>query len=407
MSMNGKGVIIGCGRIGAPMLAWMHKKCGDDFAMVGLETNSELIDQLRNGATGWYEEGMDDYYRENSVPLINPNETPLSDTFWDNAKFAVVCLGSPVVDGEPDIGAIGEVVESIPDNVLIVLRSTVPPGFTARLTLETGKHIIFAPERILTGNALSELDHLPQSIGVVNDIPLSHIEGYNRFVNFFQTSSVYQSLEVELSKIGNNIIRYVEFTIGTQFAQACEGYGADWRKVREAMTQGYDRGRMCYPAFSSSYCLNKDFQMLDPMVQPILSVVSAEYNQRGLLIDLLSRALTTNKGNISTVGLLGWTYRPESDDDRDTITEYWLDLLSQPILNKSQIYLHDPFKTPERDDVKVLSSAENVIKSSDLIIVCTAHSEYEKVNKSLLSGKTVIDLSGVINPTTSFVEVWE
>ena len=404
--MIGKGVIIGCGRIGAPMLAWMHASKPEGLEMVGVDTNSELIGHLREGDTGWYEEGMDDYFRDNPVPLIDVNETPLNDVFWENVKFAVVCLGSPVIDGKPDVNPIRRVIEDIPNNVLIVLRSTVPPGFTEQLSNESGKTIIFAPERILTGNALTELDTLPQNIGVVGQLPLDQVENYKLFTSFFHTVSVYKAKEVELSKIGNNVIRYIEFTAGTQFAMACEKHGADWRKVREAMTQGYDRGRMCYPAFSSSYCLNKDFQMLGESM-PILSVVSAEFNQKALLIDLMVRALIENKANPTNVGILGWTYRPESDDDRDTITEYWLTLLRNDAFKCEQIYLYDPIKMPELDDVINVNSTDALIKSSDLIIVATAHSEFEKVNKALLSGKTVIDLTGIINPTTSFVEAYE
>jgi len=410
--MNGKGVIIGCGRIGAPMLAWMHAGKPDDFEMVGLDTNSELISQLREGDTGWYEDGMDDYYRDNSIRLIDVTKNPLVPSFWDNVSFAVVCLGSPVIDGVPNVNPIRRVIDSIPDHILIVLRSTVPPGFTEQLTNETGKVIIFAPERILTGNALSELDILPQSIGIVNPIPLMFTEKYNKFTGFFNQVSVYDSKAVELSKIGNNVIRYIEFTAGTQMANACQHYGVDWQEVRKAMTDGYSRGNMCFPSFTSSYCLNKDFQMLDYEVQPPLSLISAEYNQRTFLIDLLVQALMKRNGQIKNVGILGWSYRPSSDDDRDTITEYWAELIAdQPSFKFENIYLFDPHKMPKQDEIgwniTNLKSAESVIKSSDLIIVATAHPEFEKVNKALLAGKIVIDPAGLINSRTSFVEEYE
>ena len=406
-----KVAVIGCGRIGAPMLMWLHKN-KQSFDYVGIEKNSELIGMLRSGKTGWYEEGLDAELLNDCPPILHSSDLP--PTFWSEISIAIICLGSPVDDhGTPDVNPIRWLCSTIPKNVSIVLRSTVPVGFTEDLSILLDRPIYFAPERILTGSALKELDTLPQVLGISHDgqfkIGEEHVIEF--MTEVFPEVHMCNLKEAELCKIGNNIIRYIEFTAGTQFAEAVEYYGEDWEKVRKLMTAGYDRGSMRMPSFTSSYCLNKDFYMLDKNVQPSLSIASAEYNQFYFLENLWTRALDMTDKQRVNVGILGWTYRPESDDDRDTIVEYLGDLLSASS-NVARVTYFDPVKNPSEQEfssrtglgkhARRASSAQAVILSSDIIIIATAHPEFEQLQRHFCQ-QTVIDPSGLVNGNTRFV----
>lgn len=408
-----KIAIIGCGRIGAPMLSWLHN-LDIPWATVGVEVNHELIQKIRAGELGWFEKGLDVQLKQNPVYIIHSEDT--GPKFWQNVDLAIVCLGSPVNEyGEPQVDAIRRLCSTIPRNVNIVLRSTVPVGFSRELSVLLDRPIYFAPERILTGSALEELDKLPQVLGVGNhQLTLNDTEVMDMFDQIFPSVHVSSLEEAELSKIGNNIIRYIEFTAGTQFAEACEYYGVDWSHVRKLMTVGYDRGRMCFPSFTSSYCLNKDYMMLHPNVQPSLSLASANYNQLYFLENLWHRALELSDKTYNTIGILGWTYRPQSDDDRDTIVEYLGEYLKDSS-NVRHVTYFDPVKNPTEEEFQARtgfgkhawqgSSAKAVIDSSDIIWIATAHAEFESLN--IPPGKIVIDPSGVINGNDRFVRWYD
>tara|TARA_R110001592_G_scaffold89044_2_gene261959 strand:+ start:3453 stop:4697 length:1245 start_codon:yes stop_codon:yes gene_type:complete len=408
-----KIAIIGCGRIGAPMLSWMNN-LDIPWNVIGLETNQSQIDKIRSGTLGWYEEGLDESLKANPVYIIHSNDA--KESFWDNCDLAIVCLGSPVNEyGEPQVDAIRKVCSDIPIHVPIALRSTVPVGFTRELSIVLDRPMYFAPERILTGSALSELNKLPQVLGVHSrQLTLDDTKVMNIFDEIFPSVHVSSLEEAELSKIGNNIIRYIEFTAGTQFAEACEWYGVDWSNVRKLMTAGYDRGRMCFPSFTSSYCLNKDYMMLNKNVQPTLSLASANYNQLYFLENLWNRALSLTNTQYLRVGILGWTYRPESDDDRDTIVEYLGEYLKDSPHVKHVTYF-DPIKNPTEEEFKARTgfgnhawqgaSAKAVIESSDIIWIATAHSAFKDID--IPSGKIVIDPSGLVNREDEFVRWYE
>ena len=419
-TMQRKAAIVGCGRIGAPLLAWMHKKAKANGDVVyGLETNEELRLKLIDGNTGWFEEGMDEYYQQNNVVVMNPTGLHEGVDHWVNCQFAIVCLGSPVVDQQPQLDAIYKVIESIPKDVLVILWSTVPVGTCRKLEKLYDRQIIFAPERILTGNSMKELDLLQQVIGMSN-LRLENSEKFRFFCDFFlgHTTFVTQD-EAELAKIGNNIIRYIEFTAGTQFARACEAVGADWHNVRKAMTNKYPRGRMCFPAFTSSYCLNKDFYMLPQDAIPHLSLAAEGFNQNHFVNELLDKAFTMHQGDKTrdtTVGILGWTYRPGSDDDRDTIVEYILPAVEKRLYGQSRVAIFDPVKMPTRQDIlsrtgfqkgiSLCSGSFELCKAADIIIVANAHDEFASIPFDVLEGKVVIDPAGIINPTDKFVMRW-
>lgn len=406
--------VIGCGRIGAPMLAWLHNK-KQSFDIVGIEKNNELIGMLRSGNTGWFEEGLDESLKTNCPPIIHSSD--VTPQFWENTAIAIICLGSPVDEyGEPQVDSIRKLCASIPKNVALVLRSTVPVGFTEDLSVLLARPIYFAPERILTGAALKELDTLPQVLGFPHgglQLGQEHIMEF--FTENFSTVHPCSLKEAELCKIGNNIIRYIEFTAGTQFSEAVEYYGEDWEKVRKLMTAGYDRGSMRMPSFTSSYCLNKDFYMLDKNIQPSLSLASAEYNQYYLLENLWNRAIDMEPEQSQfNVGILGWTYRPESDDDRDTIVEY-LGAFLEPSSRMRRVTYFDPVKNPSEEEFKSrtgfgnharqAASAQAVIDSSDIIFIATAHPQFEMGLN--LSGKIIIDPSGLVNGNTRFVRWYD
>jgi nucleotide sugar dehydrogenase len=408
-----KIAIIGCGRIGAPMLSWMHN-LDIPWNIIGVERDRTLINKIRAGELGWFEDGLDEQLKQNPVYIVHEDDRGRG--FWDTVDLAIICLGSPVNEyGEPQVDAIRILCSKIPRHVNIVLRSTVPVGFSRELSILLDRPIYFAPERILTGSALSELDKLPQVLGVgQHQLTLNDATIMDIFEEIFPTVHVSSLEEAELSKIGNNIMRYIEFTAGTQFAEACEYYGVNWSNVQKLMTAGYDRGRMCFPSFTSSYCLNKDYMMLHRDVQPSLSLASANYNQLYFLETLWHRALSLSDHAYIAVGILGWTYRPESDDDRDTIVEYLGEYLKDSG-NVRHVTYFDPVKNPSEEEFQARtgfgkhawqgSSARAVIDSSDIIWIATAHPEFESLN--IPPGKIVIDPSGKINGNDRFVRWYD
>lgn len=395
--------IIGAGRVGAPLGAWlMNKRIYVKF----IDINKELLEKVVTGTLDWEEPYLNETLQDEAEYIVHSEHQPI--------KWAFICVGTPVVDGKPILDTISNIIRDIPMHTNIVLRSTVSPGTCDKLSKEFNRTIWHAPERLLLGNGMEELDELPQIVGATGlDYPLRNAEFAKDFSNCFPSFSYGKAVEAECAKVSNNIVRYIEFATGTELSQMFEMVGADNHTVRHLMTNGYKRGRIAFPAFVGSYCLDKDWQMLRHVTgtPQIMAQAAANYNH-GLINRLLSNVEINAD---TTVAILGMTYKPNLDDCRETPSLRIFDeVMLRPV---KQINYHDPlvsitdtFKElhPLADMSKIVIylPAQEAVQNADVVIMATAHDEYLHDSLEFKDGATIIDPTGTISVSnTQFV--WE
>ena len=83
-----------------------------------------------------------------------------------------------------------------------------------------------------------------------------------------------------------------------------------------------------------------------------------------------------------TVGLLGMSFKAESDDARSSLSYKLKKLLG---LHAKKVLTTDPFVTGDPN----LLPLEEVIRGSDILILCTPHSDYARAD---LRGRKVYDI---------------
>ena len=169
--------VLGLGYIGLPT-ALFYKKYG--FNVIGIDTNLNLIEDLRDGRISIDEEGMDELAREHLGQIqIRDNY----DTVHEGDIF-VLCLPSPIdSDKNPVLGylkeSIIELATRIKKGALILIESTVPVGTTTELAdlfgkesgLKLDRDFWFAhtPERVLPGQMIQELSTNHRIVGGVSE----------------------------------------------------------------------------------------------------------------------------------------------------------------------------------------------------------------------------------------------
>jgi len=203
--------------------------------------------------------------------------------------------------------------------------------------------------------------------------------------------------------VSNNIVRYIEFATGTELAEQFNAVGADPKKVREMMTEGYKRGRLAFPSFVGSYCLDKDWHMLAAKsnINPIMASAAAEYN-----LNLPSKLLY-NKCQGKVVAILGLTYKPDLDDCRETpsIRVYKSALTN----NATEIRYHDPLVDVDKtfDELwpnvekrfTVYDDAADAVRDADVVVIATSHSDYFE-GFNFKDGALIIDPAMTIPSST-------
>lgn len=165
--------ILGMGYVGLTLSVVMAE-CGYD--VTGLEINPETVASLERGKAHFYEVGLNARL-DRQVKLGNLRfESDHASRWVKRCSTFVLTVGTPLdADGNPRMDMVSraaqQVADNMPDESLIVLRSTVKLGTTRNVVKpildRSGKHYMLAycPERTIEGKALQELRYLPQVVG--------------------------------------------------------------------------------------------------------------------------------------------------------------------------------------------------------------------------------------------------
>src|SRR5207244_4709219 len=117
--------------------------------------------------------------------------------------------------------------------------------------------VSYCPERIVQGQAITELDRLPQIVSGIDEQAVN--VALRLFGKLTDRLIVIEVEEAELAKLFLNSWRYIQFAIANQFYMIAEELEVDFFRIHRAMTDGYDRaGDLPLPGFTAGPCLLKD-----------------------------------------------------------------------------------------------------------------------------------------------------
>lgn len=383
-------VVGGCGHVGLPLSIALAAK-GKKVCIYDI--NKEAIDTVKKGKMPFYEDGAEPLLKE----TIRSGNLTLSvePSIISNSKALVLIIGTPVDEHlNPKFGLmkklINDFIPYIVDDQLIILRSTVYPGISKRVyewLLETGKkvHVAFCPERILEGKAMVELEALPQIVSSFSE------EGLKRATELFKVLTddivVLKPMEAELTKLFNNVWRYIKFATANQFYMIANDYGLDFYNIYYGMTHNYPRAKdFPKPGFAAGPCLFKDAMQL------------AAFNNNSFYLG--HAAMLINEGlpnyvvqklrdkvdlSKATIGILGMAFKSESDDTRESLSYKLRKILE---VQAKTVLCSDPFVKDDR-----LVSIDTVVDKCDIIIIATPHSEYKDLK---IDNKKVIDVWNIL-----------
>lgn len=388
-------VVGGAGHVGLPLSLILAK---NNFIVTILDTSYESVNSVTSGVMPFYEEGAENLLRDvldkgNLLATDRPECLLMADVVF-------VVIGTPVdehLGPNPNllINTIEGLVPYLIDGQLVVLRSTVFPGVSAKINKMLKNffpsiRIAYCPERIAEGKALEELQTLPQIIGVEEDE--SFIEA-NEIFSKIPVECVRTTFEeAELSKLFTNAWRYIKFAAANQFFMMANDYGVDYEKVRYAITYSYPRALDLPGAgFAAGPCLFKDTMQLAALNQQnfLLGNASMIVNE-GLPGYLVKRIESLYDVEGLTVGILGAAFKANVDDIRSSLAYKLRKLL---MFKCSNVLMCDPLVKDDR-----LVSFERIIQDSDLLIIATPHSAFSQIT----TNKPVIDIWNLLGRGVRF-----
>jgi len=393
-----KIAVIGLGYVGLPLSMQFARSCTD---VIGIDIDSQKIELLSNGQS--YIKHIES---QAIAELVGSGKLAVSTDFGliKQAEAVIICVPTPLTKNrEPDISFVLQTGRSIAPylakGVLVVLESTTYPGTTEdelRVVLEEGAglragvdfHLAFSPEREDPANGQSNVKKIPKIVGGYTPACLNKaVALYSRAID--TVVPVSSCRVAEATKLLENIFRGINIALVNELKLVYGAMGIDiWEVIEAAKTKPF--GFMpFYPGPGlGGHCIP-----IDPFY---LTWKAREFDQHTRFIELAGEINTRMPEHVvhrvadalnaqgksvkgSTILVLGLSYKPNVDDERNSPSYVLMDLLEQ---RGAKMAYHDPYVPvikPTREHSQFAGRRSMVwnraaIQSFDVVLIATNHS---------------------------------
>jgi UDP-N-acetyl-D-mannosaminuronic acid dehydrogenase len=377
-------IIGGCGHVGLP-LGLAFAQAGKE--VVAVDISEAAVRTTNAGTMPFSDRGADELLPE--VLASGRFRATTDEDVVSEAEVVITVIGTPLDEHlNPRFEVYSDLIDREASHLrkgqLLVLRSTVYPGTTERIhrLLEgKGVDVAFCPERVAEGVALEEIRSLPQI--VAGCTPTAQRRAEALFSVLTPEIVPLPPLAAELCKLYNNTWRYVQFAIANQFFMIANDYGLDFYEIRNAMMHEYPRAAGFPKAgFAAGPCLFKDTMQLSCFNNNALFLGhAAMLVNEGLPNYVVRRMAQRWDLRDLVVGVLGMTFKADSDDPRDSLSfklRKTLAVECREVLCSDPYFAHPDF-TPQ----------EETIRRSDLLFIGVPHTPYKSLD---FGDKPVIDI---------------
>ena len=181
---------------------------------------------------GWVGKAMKTLFPEAMVhdPLLDYEAN-------EKADVAFICVPTPLLNGKLDCSIVEQAIKESQED-LIIVRSTVNPGFCDEMSLKYSKNIVFQPEYLgeTTNHPLT--DQKARPFLILGGSPANIrkvIELYQTVYNANVTIRQTTLLEAEIIKLTENRAIAIKLMQCQQLYDACEKAGVEYYTIRDAV----------------------------------------------------------------------------------------------------------------------------------------------------------------------------
>ena len=386
--------VVGLGYIGLPT-ALMLAASGNEVA--GTDKNGEILKSLNSRQLTFREKGLAELFgRAEDNGILFTSEIPSADAYIISVPTPYD-KGSKKVDMSYVAAAFEDVLRACPENSIIVIESTVSPGSIDRhirpLADKSEKKvkIAHAPERIIPGSMIYELEHNSRTIGT-DDAETGNAlkEIYGSFCKGEIILTDIRS--AEMSKVVENTFRDINIAFANELAKICRSDGMDVYEIIR-IANNHPRVNILTPGPGvGGHCISVDPWFLVGDYPGIANIILAARKINDSMPEfVLGRIYEIMQENhmtdISRVGLYGLTYKEDVDDVRESPSLQLLECMKRHLA--PPLLCYDPYIKTQIVDRQVFGF-EEFAESADLIVIMVGHKEIID-NFECVKSKLVLD----------------
>ena len=414
-----KIAVVALGKIGLPLAVQFAKK---GHQVTGCDVNEKTVDLINAGTEPFPGENfLAEYLAE---VVASGHLTATTDTTKAVREADAVVIVVPLFvneEGIPDFGwmdaATAKIAAGLRPGTLVSYETTLPVGTTRNRfapALEAGSglkagvdfHLVFSPERVLTGRVFADLRKYPKLVGGIDETSTSAgIKFYKAVLDFDDRPDLLDKNGVwdlgtceasEMAKLAETTYRDVNIALANQFAIFAEGANIDIAKVIAASnSQPYSHihqpgiavGGHCIPIYPRFYLWN------DPEATVVRSAREANAAMPAHAVKLLADNLGDLTGK--RVVVLGISYR---GGVKESAFSGVFGVVTALKSRGAVVVVQDPMYDDE-EIVGLGFEPYAIGQSVDAVILQADHKEYKSLTKSDFPGvQAVVDGRRTIDP---------
>lgn len=397
--------VIGLGYIGLPTALML---ASHGVEVVGTDYNPNLVDKLNAGQVVFKEKGLKELFRDAVESGVR------FTTEYQSTDVYIVSVPTPYdkfskkVDARYVVDAIREVLKVCLKGSVVVVESTVSPGTIDRYVrpvieergwaIGEDIHLAHAPERIIPGNMVYELQHNNRTIGVDSQEIGERVKRY--YESFCQGKIVMTDIRTaEMTKVVENTFRAVNIAFANELSRICRHDGMDVYEIIRICNM-HPRVNILQPGPGvGGHCISVDpwFLVGDyPQLAKVIDESMKTNDSQPTFV--LNRIYEIMKENGITdnrkVGLYGLTYKENVDDFRESPALQMLEAQQRHLARPLRCY--DPFLVNNKIAENQYSDFDEFLNDVDMVVVLVKH-QHILDNEERLQEKVVLDCCNVLH----------
>jgi GDP-mannose 6-dehydrogenase len=350
--------VIGLGYVGVVSVGCLSDR---GFTVTGVDITAQKVAAVRGGKSPIVEKDLGRLLADGvEAGRIHATQDLMAAVL--NTDVTILAVGTPTAaDGSCDLSYVREASRSIGMALakkhsyhLVILRCSVPPGTTADVVVPTiekvsGKRIgadfgvCFSPEFLREGQAVADFRDPSKIVIAGTD---HRAEQLARSVLAFDDQDVLITslLAAETVKYVDNVWHATKVVFANEVGRLCKSLQLDSHEVMRLFVKDTKLNL-------SSYYLKPGFAFGGSCLPKEVRAVSHMAEARGLSLPLIDSLIRSNGDQIAEalrllapfqgrkIGLLGLTFKPATDDLRESPM---LDLLAELLVAQEAVRVFDP-----------------------------------------------------------------
>ncbi len=410
--------------IGTGYVGLVSGTCLADFGhhVTCVDTDESKIEGLRAGRMPIWEPGLESLVKSNVERGRLEFTTDLGRAVAD-AEAVFIAVGTPSRrgDGHADLSYVFAAVEQLAGlltrPVVVVTKSTVPVGTGDRIAAllkekgaPEGVTVASNPEFLREGAAIADFKHPDRIlVGAEDDKARECLAEIYRPLFLNRAPLLFTSRRTaELTKYAANAFLATKISFINEMADLCEAVGADVQDLARGigldnrigpkfLHAGPGYGGSCFPKDTLALLRTAETEGVKQRI--VSTVVEVNDRRKEGLADRVREALGGNLEG-KRIGVLGLTFKPNTDDMRDAPS---IPLIEGLVAGGASVAAFDPVGREQAEkllpSIDYASSAEEVADGADALVIVTEWDEFRALDLADIAGrmrgKMLVDLRNI------------